>query len=93
MGREELEVKVPEHDSWIQYSRVKPWKKTEEDTEYTCDPLGDFSYLFRTTNECQSNEHPQNLVSGYKISQDISKEPIQLGRDRTPKQAGDKSDP
>ena len=25
-------VKVPGHDSWIHYSRVKPWKKTEEDT-------------------------------------------------------------
>ena len=25
-------VRVPGHDSWIHYSRVKPWKKTEEDT-------------------------------------------------------------
>ena len=29
-------VKVPGHDSWIHYSRVKPWKKTEENTQYTC---------------------------------------------------------
>ena len=53
-------VKVPGHDSWIHYSRVKPWKKTEEDTQYTCEPLGDLRYLFRTTNECHPNEHPQN---------------------------------
>ena len=45
-------VKVPGHDSWIHYSWVKPWKKTEEDTQYTCEPLGDVRYLFRTTNEC-----------------------------------------
>ena len=31
-------VKVPGHDSWIHYSRVKPWKKTEENTQYTCEP-------------------------------------------------------
>ena len=31
------------------------------------------------------------MVSGDKISQDSSKEPAQLGRDCTPKQAGDKS--
>ncbi|XP_055423172.1 uncharacterized protein LOC129643085 isoform X5 [Bubalus kerabau] len=31
-------VKVPGHDSWIHYSQVKPWKKTEEDTQYTCQP-------------------------------------------------------
>ena len=53
-------VKVPGHDSWIHYSQVKPWKKTEEDTQYTCEPLGDLRYLFKTTNECHSNEHPQN---------------------------------
>ena len=47
-------VKVPGHDSWIHYSQVKPWKKTEEDTQYTCEPLGDLRYLFRTTNECHS---------------------------------------
>ena len=29
-------VKLSEHDSWIHYSRVEPWKKTEEDTQYTC---------------------------------------------------------
>ena len=44
-----------------------------------------------TTNECHSNEQPENLVSEDKISQDSSKEPTQLGRDCTPKQAGDKS--
>ena len=55
-------------------------KKTEEDTQYTCEPLGDLRCLFRATNECHSNEHSQNLVSGDKISQDISKEPTQLER-------------
>ena len=63
-------VKVPGHDTWIHYSRVKPGKETEEDT----------IYLFRTTNVCHSNEHRQNLVSGDKISQDSSKEPTELGR-------------
>ena len=48
-------VKVPGHNSWIRYSRVKLQKKTEEDTQYTCEPLGDLRYLFRTTNECHSN--------------------------------------
>ena len=38
-------VKVPGHDSWIHYSRVKLWKKTEEDTQYACEPLGDLRYL------------------------------------------------
>ena len=71
-------VKVPGHDT---YSRVKPGKETEEDT----------IYLFRTTNVCHSNEHPQNLVSGDKISQDSSKQPTQLDRDCTPKQTGDRS--
>ena len=32
-------IKVPGHDSWIYYSQVKPWKKTEEDILYTCEPL------------------------------------------------------
>ena len=82
---------VPRHDSWIHYSRVKPWKKTEEDTQYTCEPLGDLRYLFRTTNECHSNEHPQNLVSGDKISQDSSKEPTHLCRSYTPKWTRDRS--
>ena len=69
-------------------------KKTEEDTQYTCEPLGDLRYLFRTTNECHSNEHPQNLVSGDKISQDSSEEPTKLDRDCTPKEKGDRaSDP
>ena len=84
-------VKVPGHDSWIHYSRVKPQKKTEENTQYTCEPLGDPRCLFRTTNECHSNEHPQNLVSEDKISQDRSKEPTQLDRDCTPKQTEDRS--
>ena len=30
-------VKVSGHDSWIHYSQVKLWKKTEEDTQYTCE--------------------------------------------------------
>ena len=81
-------VKVPGHDSWIHYSWVKPWKKAEEDTQTF---LGDLRYLFRTTNDCHSNEHPQNLASGDKISQDSSKEPTQLDRDCTPKQTGDRS--
>ena len=84
-------VKVPGRDSWIHYSQVKPWNKTEEDTRYTCELLGDLRYLFRTTNECHSNEHPQNLVSGDKISQNNSKELTQLDRDCTPKQTGDRS--
>ena len=70
---------------------VRPWKKTEEYTQYTCEPLGDLRYLWRATSECHSNEHPQNLVSGDEISQDSSKEPTQLGRDCTPKQTGDRS--
>ena len=53
-------VKVPGHNSWIHYSRVKPWKKREEDTQYTYEPLGAPRHLFRTTNECHSNEHAQN---------------------------------
>ena len=77
--------------SWIHYSWVKPWKKREEDTQYTCEPLGALRYLFRTTNECHSNEHPQNLVSGDNISQGSSKEPTQLGKCCTPKQTGNRS--
>ena len=34
---------------------------------------------------------PQNMVSGDKISQNISKEPTQFGRASTPKQTGDRS--
>ena len=37
------------------------------------------------------NEHPQNLVSGVKISQDNSTEPTQLARHCTPKWTGDRS--
>ena len=84
-------VKVPGHDSWIHYSQVKPWKKTVEDTQYTREPLGDLRYLFKTTNECHSNEQPQNLVSGDNISSDSSKEPAQLGKGCTPKQTGDRA--
>ena len=52
-------VKVPGHDSWIHYPRVKPWKKTEGDNPYTCEPLGDLKYLFRLQ-MFHSNEQPQN---------------------------------
>ena len=51
-------VKVPGYDSCIHYSQVKWWKKTKEDTQYTCEPLGDLRYLFRTTNVCHSNKQP-----------------------------------
>ena len=60
-------VKVPGHDSWIHYSRVKPWKKTEEDTQYTCELLGDLRYLFRNTNKCHSNEHPNIKFLGIRF--------------------------
>ena len=60
-------IKVPGHDTWIHYSQVKPWMKTEEDTQYTCEPLGDLRYLFRTTNECHSNEHPQIKFLGIRF--------------------------
>ena len=30
-------VKVAGHESWIHYLQVKLWKKTEEDTQYTCE--------------------------------------------------------
>ena len=62
-----IAVKVPGHDSWIHYSRVKLCKKTGENTQYTCESLGDLRYLFRTTNRCHSNEHPQNQVSGIRF--------------------------
>ena len=52
-------VRVPGHDSWI-HLQVKTWEKTEKNTQYTCEPLGDLRYLLRTTNECHSNECPQN---------------------------------
>ena len=32
----------------------------KEDTQYTYEPLVDLICLFRTTNECHSNEHSQN---------------------------------
>ena len=60
-------VKVPGHDSWIHYSRVKPWKKTEQDTQYTCESLGDLRYLFRNTNECHSNNTPKIKFVGIRF--------------------------
>ena len=53
-------VKVLGHNSWIHYSQVKLQKETEEDTQYTREPLGDLRYLFRTIDESHSNENPQN---------------------------------
>ena len=38
-------VKVPGHDSWIHYSGVKPWKKTEEDNQYTWEISDTYSGL------------------------------------------------
>ena len=54
--------------------------RKQKRTQYTLEPLRDLRYLFRVTNECHSNEHPKNLVSGDKISQDKSKDPTQLER-------------
>ena len=48
---------------------VRPWEVSDT-----------FSEL-----QMSANEHPQNLVSGDKISQASSKEPIQFGRGCTPK--------
>ena len=53
-------VEVPGCHSWIYCSRVKPWKKTEEDTQCACESLGDLRFLLRTADESLSNEHPQN---------------------------------
>ena len=66
-------------------------KNRREDIQSTCEPLGDLRYLLRTTNECHSNEHPQNQVSGDKISLDSTKAPMQLGRGCIPKQREDRS--
>ena len=60
-------VKLTGYDSWIHYSQIKPWKKTEEDNQYTCEPLGDLRYLFRTTNEYHSNEQPKIKFLGIKF--------------------------
>ena len=60
------EAKVPGHNTWIHYSQVKRWKKTEEDIQSTCEPLGDLRYIFKTTNECHSNEHSQNSNQKFK---------------------------
>ena len=51
-------VKVAGHDSWIHCSRAQPWGRTEEDTQYTREPL-ELRRPFRTTGECHSNEHPK----------------------------------
>ena len=51
-------AKAAGHDSWIHYSRVKPWRETEEDTQDTREPL-ELRRPFRTTGECHSNEHPK----------------------------------
>ena len=65
-GRLQPAVKFPGHDSWTHYSGVKLWEKTKQnktknkdDTQSTCELLGDLRYLFRTTNECHSKEHPK----------------------------------
>ena len=60
-------VKVPGHDSWNHYPRVKLWKKTEKRTQYTCEPLGDLRCVFRTANECHSNEYPQIKFLGIRF--------------------------
>ena len=52
-------VTVPGHNSWIHYSWVKLWTKTEEDTQSTCESLRDLRYIFRTTSECYLSEHPR----------------------------------
>ena len=62
-----LAVKVPGHDSWIDYSGVKLWKKTKQDTQSTCELLGYLRYLFRTTNECHSKEHPKIKFLGIRF--------------------------
>ena len=53
-------AKAAGHDSWIHYSRVKPWRETEEDTQLICESVGDLRYLFKTTSERHSNEHPKD---------------------------------
>ena len=68
-------------------SRERKQKKT---LNTPVSPWEDLRHL-RTTEKCHSNEHPQNLVSGEKISQLSSKEPTHLGRGCTPKQTGDSS--
>ena len=50
-------VKVPGHELTIHESCHG--KKTEEDTQYTCEPLEDLRYIFRTTDECHSNKTPK----------------------------------
>ena len=60
-------VKVPGYDTWIHYSQVKPWKKTEEDTQYTCEPMGALRHIFRTANEGHSNEHPKIKFLGIRF--------------------------
>ena len=52
---------------------------------------GSSEILIQDYNEGHSNEHPQNQVSGDKISQDSSIELTQFGRGCSPKQTGDRS--
>ena len=42
-------VSIPGHNSWTHYSQVKLWKKTEEDTQPTCESRGGLRYLLRNT--------------------------------------------
>ena len=69
-------------------SRERKQKKT---LNTPVSPWEDLRHLFRTKEECHSNEHTQNLASGEKISQLSSKEPTHLGRGFTPKETGDRS--
>ena len=66
-------AKVPGHDSWIHYSQVKLWKKTEEDTQYTCEPMGALRHIFRTANEGHSNEHPKIKFLGIRFLRIVPK--------------------
>ena len=42
-------------------------EENKEDTQYTCEPLGDLRYLFRTTNECHSNDTPKIKFLGIRF--------------------------
>lgn len=83
-------VKVPGHDSWIHYSRVKPWKKTEEDSQYTWEILHTYSGLPMSAILMTT---PKIWFLGITFLR-IALKSQQLGRDCTPKQTGDRySDP
>ena len=83
-------VKVPGHDSWIHYSRVKPWKKTEEDNQYPSSP-------WEVSENCSEPQMSAIVMNTPKIKflgisfSGHSKEPTKLGRGCTPKQTGDRS--